>query len=89
MEVKYDEDLDTYFLGGDVDGVFVPFAEADGAYVRQRVETHKAAEAEASSSGDQPAAEAPAAEPGTATEQPAGAETQPAGDQVPPEGVAP
>jgi hypothetical protein len=68
VEIKYDEDLDQYLLGGDVEGSFIPFVTSDGAYVRSRLETARNAEP-------------PPAEPVPTPEPPA--ETQPQGEQPP------
>jgi hypothetical protein len=42
----------SHSIGATVDGVFVPFASLDGAYVADRVEAGKSPEAEAAAEAD-------------------------------------
>jgi hypothetical protein len=54
-----------YALGGEVDGVFIPFATLSGSYVDGLVESAKNAESGDQSASGEPATE-PAGEPGDA-----------------------
>jgi hypothetical protein len=44
VDVRYDEQSDSYDLGSEVDGVFVSFVNLEGGYVRARVEGAKQSE---------------------------------------------
>lgn len=89
VELKYDEELDQYLIGADVDDVFVAFVTTEGAHVRNRVEAVKASRGTETSS---PATDAtPATPPAETTPSDATPAMEPDGDElaVPAEGVAP